>query len=38
MKESVFQGRSLLAEKDFTKEELQYLLVHVQLLQLQQSI
>lgn len=70
MKESVFQGRSLLAEKDFTKEELQYLIdfsehlkdlkkrgiphhylegknialylktstVHVQLLQLQQSI
>ncbi|MCZ1494502.1 ornithine carbamoyltransferase [Enterococcus faecium] len=26
MKESVFQGRSLLAEKDFTKEELQYLI------------
>ena len=26
MKESVFQGRSLLAEKDFTKEEIKYLL------------
>ncbi|HGF7390799.1 TPA: ornithine carbamoyltransferase [Enterococcus faecium] len=26
MKESVFQGRSLLAEKDFTKEDLQYLI------------
>ena len=26
MKESVIQGRSLLAEKDFTKEELQYLI------------
>ncbi|MGM9904119.1 ornithine carbamoyltransferase, catabolic [Enterococcus sp. 10A9_DIV0425] len=26
MKKSVFQGRSLLAEKDFTKEELQYLI------------
>ena len=26
MKDSVFQGRSLLAEKDFTKEELQYLI------------
>ncbi|EMF0269662.1 ornithine carbamoyltransferase [Enterococcus hirae] len=26
MKESVFQGRSLLAEKDFKKEELQYLI------------
>ncbi|WP_053766740.1 ornithine carbamoyltransferase [Enterococcus hirae] len=26
MKESVFQGRSLLAEKDFRKEELQYLI------------
>ncbi|EGP4777619.1 ornithine carbamoyltransferase [Enterococcus faecium] len=26
MKESVFQGRSLLAEKEFTKEELQYLI------------
>ena len=26
MKESVFQGRSLLAEKDSTKEELQYLI------------
>ena len=26
MKESVFQGRILLAEKDFTKEELQYLI------------
>lgn len=26
MKESVFQGRSLLVEKDFTKEELQYLI------------
>ncbi|KGQ77860.1 ornithine carbamoyltransferase [Enterococcus faecium] len=26
MKESVFQGRSLLAEKDFTKEELQFLI------------
>ncbi|MDQ8274301.1 ornithine carbamoyltransferase [Enterococcus faecium] len=26
MKESVFQGRSLLTEKDFTKEELQYLI------------
>ena len=26
MKESVFKGRSLLAEKDFTKEELQYLI------------
>ncbi|HAP6195968.1 TPA: ornithine carbamoyltransferase [Enterococcus faecium] len=26
MKESLFQGRSLLAEKDFTKEELQYLI------------
>lgn len=26
MKESVFQGRSLLAEKDFIKEELQYLI------------
>lgn len=26
MEESVFQGRSLLAEKDFTKEELQYLI------------
>lgn len=26
MKESVFQGRSLLAEKGFTKEELQYLI------------
>lgn len=26
MKESVFQGKSLLAEKDFTKEELQYLI------------
>lgn len=26
MKESVFQGRSLLAEQDFTKEELQYLI------------
>lgn len=26
MKQSVFQGRSLLAEKDFTKDELQYLI------------
>lgn len=26
MKESVFQGRSFLAEKDFTKEELQFLI------------
>ena len=26
MKKSVFQGRSLLSEKDFTKEELQYLI------------
>ena len=26
MKESVFQGRSLLAEKDFTKEEIEYLI------------
>ncbi|CCO09753.2 ornithine carbamoyltransferase, catabolic domain protein [Carnobacterium maltaromaticum LMA28] len=25
MNESVFEGRSLLAEKDFTKEELTYL-------------
>ena len=26
MTTSVFQGRSFLAEKDFTKEELQYLI------------
>ena len=37
MTEQVFQGRSLLAEKDFTRAELEYLvdflLVHVQHLQ-----